>query len=342
MIQDVVRRVTVCIPTFNQSQYILQSISSALTQTTPVEVFVSNDGSSDNTALILAEANFGNRVKIVNHVTNVGIGRHVNWLLQQPGTEMVARLDSDDRLNPSYVEELLALLDAYPRAGYAHCAVQEMDAEGCPRMIRKLARKSGYEDAESALRKMVLGYKVAANIILFRREALSAAGFGTTAINFAEDYDLCIRIADAGWGNVYADQVLACYRVWSAPTRQSVTRKISEIKGLHHVYSVSLGAAFLKRGWSTRTLRWRRLDLALGHSDCLDHDMGVTDQERDVLQTELMKLAGFRWASALFAKRGLGKWARLGWVRIHHLRSSAKRAVKELVGRREPNLRNEC
>jgi glycosyltransferase involved in cell wall biosynthesis len=327
------KRTTICIPTFNQSQYVLQAISSALAQTSPVEVYVSNDGSTDDTAAVLDTVDLNGSVKIVSHSINRGIGRNVKWLLKRPTTELIARLDSDDSLDPSYVDVLSKLLDAYPKAGYAHCAVEEIDDAGRPGRIRRLARKTGYEDAESSLHNMVLGYKVAANIILFRREALVSAGFGADTLNFAEDYDLCVRIADAGWGNVYSDQVHASYRVWGAPSRQSVFRKISEIQGLCHVYSVSLEGAFLKRDWSVRALTWRRIELALAHSAYFDKGT-LSDSHWKSLQMELVKLTGLAWTSVLFERKGWGRWIRHALVRLLHFKGLLTRWAKKAIRNR--------
>lgn len=327
------KRTTICIPTFNQSQYVLQAVSSALAQTSPIEIYISNDGSTDDTAAVLATVDLNESVKIANHVINRGIGQNVRWLLKQPTTELIARLDSDDKLNPDYVDELSKLLDAHPKAGYAHCAVEEIDDAGRPGRIRRLARKTGYEDAESSLHNMVLGYKVAANIILFRREALVGAGFGAETLNFAEDYDLCVRIADAGWGNVYSDQVHASYRVWGAPNRQSVFRKISEIQGLCHVYSVSLEGAFLKRDWSVRALTWRRIELALAHSAYFDKGT-LSDSHWKSLQMELVKLTGLAWTSALFVREGWGSWIRHVLVRLLHFKGFLTRWTKKVARNR--------
>jgi glycosyltransferase involved in cell wall biosynthesis len=309
MSKNLTSTVTVCIPTYNQSRYVLAAISSAVKQTVPVKVLVSNDGSTDDTALVLANAGLGENVKVVNHQQNVGIGKHVNWTLKQPETDLIVRLDSDDILYPAYVAELTALMDTWPKAGYAHCTIQEIDEEGNSRKIRRLARSSGYEDAESSLRAMVHGYRVAANIILFRREALLSAGFGNPQLNFAEDYDLCVRIADAGWGNVYTDQVLAGYRVWRTPNRQSVARKTSEIAGLQSVFCETLRGAYSKRNWSLAPLNRRRLELALAHSQYLD-EAKVDPDDWLTLQQDLTNLAGVSWVKILFSDKSASMYMR--------------------------------
>lgn len=332
MSKNLMGSVTVCIPTYNQSRYVLDAVSSATHQTAPVRVLVSNDGSTDDTALVLANAHLNESVTVVNHSKNTGIGKHVNWVLKQPNTDLIVRLDSDDILYPDYIAVLSALMDKWPKAGYAHCAIQEIDEEGNSRQIRRLARGSGYEDAESSLRAMVRGYRVAANIILFRREALLSAGFGNPQLNFAEDYDLCVRIADAGWGNVYTEQILAGYRVWRAPSRQSVARKMSEIAGLQSVFCESLTSAFSKRNWSMSSLNRRRFELALAHSQFLD-EADLDPKDRRALQQNLAKLAGPPWVEMLFADKPASIYTRRLLALLRKTKLGVIRKIKAIRSR---------
>jgi glycosyltransferase involved in cell wall biosynthesis len=320
-------RVTVCIPTYNQSGYVVDSITSASRQSAPVKVFVSNDGSTDATASVLEKASFDENVTVVNREHNVGIGRHVNWILRQPTTEFIARVDSDDLLFPRYVEELVGLLDQWPQAGYAHCAVQEIDEKGRHRRTRSLARSKQFEDSDSSLRAMVKGYKVAANIILFRREALSSVDFGSADLNFAEDYDLCVRIAAAGWGNVYTNHILAAYRVWRAPARQSLERKMNEVNGLCVVFSENLLNAYRKRNWDISSLNRRRFELALGHSRYLD-EVSLDKQQWLSLSTALMKLAGGGVFSIFLKETATSRYLRQSFTSLQDIKRWTVEAVK--------------
>src|SRR5690606_23416431 len=128
----------------------------------------------------------------------------------------VVRLDSDDLLRPDYCVKLSALLEENPTAAVAHAAVEEIDEFGRHRRIRRLHRATGFQSGEDALRDGIFGYRVAANICMFRRSALEKTGIlYRPKLKFCEDWDLFLRLADAGWGNVYCNEVLASYRVWT-------------------------------------------------------------------------------------------------------------------------------
>lgn len=94
-------KVAICIPTYNQAKYLLESVSSACGQTHPnVEVWVSDDASTDHTPQIMAELSHLPQVRYHRHPHNLGIAANNNWLLSQPKTEFIVRLDSDDILSP--------------------------------------------------------------------------------------------------------------------------------------------------------------------------------------------------------------------------------------------------
>jgi hypothetical protein len=203
------------------------------------------------------------------------------------------RLDSDDALHPDYIRELSELLDRYPRAGYAHCAIQEIDAQGRNLNERRLARTQEFQDAEATLKRLVYGYQVTANLLLFRRDALASVDFGagSAKVNFVEDYDLGIRLADAGWGNVYSNKVLGFYRMWGGASRPVVGRKLTEVRGLTQIFSDSLQSAFVKRHWPLGQLKRRRLKLALANADVLDRG-SFGPGEREQMTEALMELGG--------------------------------------------------
>src|ERR1035437_8407143 len=102
---------------------------------------------------------------------------------------------------------MVSLLEAHPRAGYAHGAVQELEKNDRALRIRRLARHSAFQDADDSLRGLTAGFRITANILTFRREALEAVDFLDPSLRFADDWDLGVRLADGGWGNVYATEV---------------------------------------------------------------------------------------------------------------------------------------
>jgi glycosyltransferase involved in cell wall biosynthesis len=286
--------VAICIPTYNRAEFIGEALRSVMNQDyRPIEVWISDDGSTDDTDAVVKEFIGGPvPVHLYRQPVNCGIAKNNNWVLSQPGAEYIVRLDSDDVLEQGYVSKLLELLQAHPQAGYAHCAVHEIDRSGRSCRVRRLFRSETFEGAEGALRKACRGYRVAANLCMFRARTLREVGY-YRGMDFAEDWDLSVRIADAGWGNVYCDAPLGRYRTWSDESNSRARRKKQELIGIEKVFRESLKKAFERRGWPVAPLHGAMRDFALAHSDCLAWDC-FSDEEKRELQSILCRLGESR------------------------------------------------
>jgi len=263
--------VAVCIPTFNQGGYVAAAVESALIQSgLETEVWISDDASTDGTGAELEKFSKNPRVHIHRQMANTGIACNAGWVISRPQTDYIVRLDSDDLLRPDYCRTLARLLEFYPQAAVAHCAVQEIDSKGARGRVRRLARKSGFQQADEALRSAANGYRVAANICMFRKEALESLSFVfQESLNFCEDWDLFARLAAAGWGNAYSSSVLAEYRVWRDAAGRREQRRAAEILGITHVLGSTLSDAWNKRSWPLEELESARLRFACAQSACL-------------------------------------------------------------------------
>ena len=263
---------TIVIPSFNQGDYIEGAIQSCLEQTGEgLKVLISDDGSTDRSVEILERiAGENPRVECVYQESNLGIVGNPGFLLEKATTEFVVRLDADDRLAPTYVERLRAELEKHPDAGVAHCAISEVDQKGNQRRKRRLMRSSGVMNSDSALKKCLGGYPVAANICMFRKEALASVDYMNRSPDLpSQDFALFARLAEKGWSNVYLQEELATYRVWDDEGGNRAKRKLREIKGLIHLFDEVLEPAWKKRAWNLEDLQNSRVKLALGHSEHL-------------------------------------------------------------------------
>lgn len=260
--------VAICIPTFNQAKYLKAAVESACEQDYPyIQVWVSDDTSTDETQSEMEKLiqRFP-QLRYHRQTQNKGIAENSSWLLRQPETDFLVRLDSDDLLAPRYVSTLITMIGEHPDAGYAHTSVRIIDEPGNPIYDRRLMRRNGFQDSETALRSAVSGYRTAGNIILFRTEALKKLSYYEGRPEFVEDYDLSIRMADAGYGNVYAEDVLASYRTWTDEGKKRLKRKMLQLVGFARIFEESLTPAFQRRGWDTRILESQRRKLAKGHA----------------------------------------------------------------------------
>ncbi|GAA4439503.1 hypothetical protein GCM10023188_35920 [Pontibacter saemangeumensis] len=298
-------KVSVCIPTYNQAQFVSQAVRSAFKQTVaPYEVIVSDDCSTDETYEVLTNlAKEVSDLKIVRQPFNLGISGNTDYCLRLATGDFVIRLDSDDYLSPNYVKKLGELLLQYPDAGYAHAAVQEIDQEGKLLNKRILFRSSGFQSGIDALRSAKDGYRVAANIIMFRRSALVKVGYVTERPDYVEDYHLSAALAAAGFGNIYLNETLSYYRVWVDAGNVRQRRKLMEIKGLQKVMDEILEPAYQQRGWDLTILKKKRSAFACRQADCLAWDIYTAKEKAELMEAlkTLSSSTSLKWFSWLYS-----------------------------------------
>lgn len=113
--------VTGIVPYYRAHVYVREAVASLLGQTYPeVEVLVVNDGSFAPDDAVLAEFDEDPRVTVVTK-TNGGEGTARTVGARIARGEYVAMLDSDNLLEPRFVERALATLVADPELAYATC-----------------------------------------------------------------------------------------------------------------------------------------------------------------------------------------------------------------------------
>ncbi len=320
-------KVSVCIPAYNQCQYIEKAIRSAVQQSQPpCEIIVSNDCSTDATAEILERlANEITILKVINQPVNAGMVPNTDAVLKAATGDFIVKLDSDDYLHHNYIKMLGELLLKYPEAGYAHAAVQEIDEHDNAIKTRSLARSTGFYSSQKALKDAIYGYQVAANIIMFRRSALAKVGYISASTNFAEDYYLSAELAAIGYGNVYYSGILSSYRVWADAGMVRQKRKLAEIKALRHVFDEVLEPAFKKRNWSLRKLRNSKTNFACRQADCLSWSI-YNAEEKEELIAELRKLSSAPKAK-FFSSIYAGSFGKI-FLSITKLKASFKQLIK--------------
>jgi GT2 family glycosyltransferase len=104
--------VSIIIPAYNSAATLLLCLNAVLRQTYPAEktdIHIVNDGSSDNTAVLLQKASLPPRVKIHTHATNKGLVAARNTGIRHSAGEIVIFLDADMETQPDFVENHVKL-----------------------------------------------------------------------------------------------------------------------------------------------------------------------------------------------------------------------------------------
>lgn len=113
---------SVIIPLYNKADYIEKSIGSVFAQTyQEFELIVVNDGSTDdslkNLRFIISDLKLSEeKIKIIDQL-NQGVSIARNNGVKVSKYDFIAFLDADDWWEPTYLEEMKRLIEAYPEAG---------------------------------------------------------------------------------------------------------------------------------------------------------------------------------------------------------------------------------
>ncbi len=184
------------------------------------EVVCVDDGSTDGTSALLA--GFAARDARVRVVRGAGEGlvAALQLGLSQCRGPLVARMDADDLVHPARLRLQTAFLAANPAVGAVGSLVRLVPGPLTP----GLARLEAWLDAcvtqeECALARFVEAPLVHPSIT-FRRSALDAVG-GFVDRGWAEDWDLLLRLAQAGYGLAKVPEVLLWWR--DSPSRLTRT-----------------------------------------------------------------------------------------------------------------------
>lgn len=118
-------RVTVAMPVYNDGSYIREAIDSILAQTfKDFELLIVNDGSTDDSAAIIASYN-DKRIRVLQHKKNCGRPYARNTALDAAEGKYLAWMDSDDIALPKRLQTQVDFMDTHTTVNicgtWAHC-----------------------------------------------------------------------------------------------------------------------------------------------------------------------------------------------------------------------------
>ncbi len=217
--------VSIVMPCHNAAAHLPDSVGSVLAQSVgDWELIAVDDGSTDDT-LAWLQAQPDARIRPLTQ-TNQGVSAARNAGLAAAHGRYVAFLDADDTWAPTFVERMLAGLQARPDAVLAYCGWQNM---GLPGDRGAPFVPPDYENAAKA-ETLFAGCRWPIHAALVRRDAILAAhGFDPTLQN-AEDYALWLRVATRA-PIVRVPEVLAFYHFHDGAQASSNKARAA----LHHL-----------------------------------------------------------------------------------------------------------
>ena len=190
-------RVTVVSGFHNRGPLLERTIESILGQSfSDLELIVFDDKSVDDTAVrleVLAAQYADSRFRYRVHPENIGFVRGLRRAIQETDSEYIAIQGSGDASLPDRLREQVDYLDAHPRVaavGGWYYNVQE--AQGTRILRRPEAEGLQLEDL---VQRNVFSH----GEVMIRRTAYERVGGYRTIFKYAQDRDLWLRLARAGY-----------------------------------------------------------------------------------------------------------------------------------------------
>ena len=183
--------VSVVIPTYNRARSLLSTLKTVLAQSfSDFEVIVVDDGSTDNTAQVIASVP-DTRVRYLRQPVNQGAAAARNRGMREARGEFVAFLDSDDEWFPEKLARQVARFrTAPPSVGLLYTGVETVHDDGA-RSVQK-ATVRGYAYAKMLCRNVIHG---GGSNVMIRRSVVAVAGFFNETLPAIEDYEYWLRIS---------------------------------------------------------------------------------------------------------------------------------------------------
>ncbi len=185
-------RVSVVVPAFDGERFLSQALDGILGQTyRDLELIVVDDGSTDATPRILAEAAARDprvRVERLERSGHTAATRHGQGLARG---ELLAHCDHDDVWEPTRLERGVVFLDAHPDVAVVGSQATLIDAEGRP-----IGRIQHPCEPEAVARALPSSNTFCHSSVLSRTSVIRAVGGHRVAFRQASDYDLWLRVSE--------------------------------------------------------------------------------------------------------------------------------------------------
>ena len=178
--------ISVIIPTYNCAQYLGEAINSVLAQDYPrLEIIVVDDGSTDNTAAVVAT--FGDQLTCTRQ-DNQGIGGARNTGQALARGEFIAFLDADDLYLPGKLSRQIACFEADPAL---ECVQGHMEQFLSPELGTDFTSTVHVNTQQPLAAPM-------ASTTLIKRQALERVGPWSVGLTLGTDLDWYARVQEEG------------------------------------------------------------------------------------------------------------------------------------------------
>ena len=188
-------KISVVITSYNQKEFLIETIESALNQTLkPYEIIIADDHSTDGSVELIEQytKQYPDLIKPIFHEKNLGIAKNRNSAFRKATGDFVSWINGDDRLLPRKLELELKTYLNNPKAKWIYSQVYSTDSEGRRMNIRFRGK---YRTNAYSFGDVVTRIGIDPTYHLIDRSILDEVDLFDENLESYEDWDFVIRLA---------------------------------------------------------------------------------------------------------------------------------------------------
>lgn len=200
-------KISVVIPLYNKQNAIARTLESVFHQTvTNFEVVVVDDGSKDY-SLQVVQAIKDPRLRIF-HKENGGVSSARNRGIKEASGEYIALLDGDDLWEPTFLEEMVRMMDDFPSAAMWGVSIAFIKGKKLYKWEQGMGE--GFRGYVENYFATVHNDLFCSSSVLIRKDVFDSVGYFDERISSSEDLDMWYRII-LHYPVAFYDKVLVYY-----------------------------------------------------------------------------------------------------------------------------------
>jgi Glycosyltransferases involved in cell wall biogenesis len=217
-------KVSIITPSYNQGQFIEETILSVLNQTYKnIEYILIDGGSTDQTMEIVDK--YKDRIDIVISEKDKGQSDAINKGFRLANGVLSGWINSDDILYPTCVEELVKTYTEKPDAAVFYTSYLDFinASGGCMyTRYRSITKKNDL---------LYRNYDIHQQASFYNSELLKRVDYLDVSVQYCMDLDLWLRLLEYGSIVPISDKPLGAFRIWEATKTSTGTLAfLSEIR----------------------------------------------------------------------------------------------------------------
>ena len=250
--------VSIIVVNFNGGELLAECVRAVLASTVPVEVLVSDNGSTDGSIAFLQQAIVDARLHIEENHQNLGFAAANNRVIPLAKGDYLLILNPDCLIRPNTLELMLQQLELHPDVGMAGCLIRNPDGSeqaGCRRRVptpwRTLVRMLGLDRVfpnHPKFESIVMHQKplpvepafkeaLSGAFMLLRRTAMEEVGLMDEGYFLhCEDLDWCMRFRQKGLKVLFVPNVEVIHAKGACSHARPVRVEWHKHKGMVRFY----------------------------------------------------------------------------------------------------------